>query len=346
MSANNNGDAARSGRDAGAADGRQAAPPNTTNISPEVAAYLQRAMQQQQEQMRQFQAQVMAQFQAMASVQQQHRQAVSDPEAMVDEDAVASAESRPRPNEMEREVAKLLRNSMGKFTGRDRRPHVLITFLRHFEKYCTYMKLLGREKGVAFSAMLTDDAAIWYQSLNRGYDWADLKQEFLRRFRDPQAEQNARVKLHQLKQTGSAKKYTEEFKRLCACISDLTEADQLQTYVHGLKTDLRIHLAVMKVKTFEHAVHSAEELDDIMFQERARVSEDRRVPKATRTEKVSRVTEKLRDRKSTGKKEEKDSAKEKAAKERKELREKGACFFCKEPGHLQAACPKKQAPKN
>ncbi|KAG5456227.1 MAG: hypothetical protein BJ554DRAFT_4085, partial [Olpidium bornovanus] len=32
--------------------------------------------------------------------------------------------------------------------------------------------------------------------------------------------------------SGSAKKYTEEFKRLCACISNLTETDQLQTYLH------------------------------------------------------------------------------------------------------------------
>lgn len=326
--------AARRSHDAGA-DGNAAAPPTT--ISPEVAAYMQRAAQQQQETLRQFQAQMLAQFQAITAHMQQ-QQPVPTPTPTATPMATDSGDNRQKPSEQEREVAKLLRNSMGKFTGRDRRPHILNSFLRHFEKYVDYMKLQGREKGVAFSAMLSDDAAIWYQSLNRGYDWDDLKPEFLRRFRDPQAEKNARIKLHQLRQSGSAKKYTEEFKRLCSCISDLTDADQMQTYQHGLKTDLRIHLAVLKVKTFDQAVHAAEELDEIMFQERARAADERKNPKFSRPEKVGKVTEKLRDRKPT-KEKEVDPAKQRAAKERKELREKGACFFCKEPGHMQSACP-------
>ena len=195
------------------------------------------------------------------------------------------------------------------------------------------MRLAGREKSSAFSAMLSEDAVVWYRALDRSYNWADLKQEFLRRFRDPRAEQNARSKLHQLEQTGPAKKYTEEFKRLCACIADLTESDKLQTYLNGLRADLRMHLAVLKVTTFEQAVHSAEELDEIAHQERARLA--KKSPKAA--EKAGRVTEKLRDRKSGGKKSDDDAK----AKERRELRAKGACYFCKQPGHMQSACPKK-----
>ena len=195
------------------------------------------------------------------------------------------------------------------------------------------MRLAGREKSSAFSAMLSEDATVWYRALDRSYSWADLKQEFLRRFRDPRAEQNARSKLHQLEQTGPAKKYTEEFKRLCACIADLTESDKLQTYLNGLRADLRMHLAVLKVTTFEQAVHSAEELDEIAHQERARLA--KKSPKAA--EKAGKVTEKLRDRKPAGGKKGEDDK----AKERRELRAKGACYFCKLPGHMQSACPKK-----
>lgn len=251
---------------------------------------------------------------------------------------VASTEAiaSRKPSEQERAVAKLLLQTMKNFTGKDRRPHVLHTFLQNFDKYVSLMRLEGKERGIAFSAMLTEDAAIWYQSLNRPYEWEEFRQEFLHRFRDPQAEENARVKLHKLRQTGSAKKYTEEFKRLAACISDLTESDKLQTYKHGLKADLRRDLTVMKVRDFDTAIREAEELDEIMFQEKVRASEDR-----PRREKVTKVSEKLRDRKDASRSTPGPASKKK---EQEELRKKGACFYCKQLGHIAVACPAK--PKN
>lgn len=247
------------------------------------------------------------------------------------------AEVNRKPTEQERAVAKLLLQTMKGFTGKDRRPHVLHTFLQNFEKYASLIRLEGKEKGIAFSAMLSEDAAIWYQSLNRPYEWEEFRQEFLHRFRDPQAEENARVKLHKLRQAGSAKKYTEEFKRLAACISDLTESDKLQTYKHGLKPELRRDLTVMKVRDFDTAIREAEELDEIMFQERLRAAEDR-APRKDRVEKANKVTEKLRDRQPTA-----EIAMTKKT-EQAELRKKGACFYCKQLGHIAIACPSK--PKN
>ena len=255
----------------------------------------------------------------------------------------ATAAAR-KPTEQERSVAKLLLQTMKGFTGKDRRPHVLHTFLQNFDRYVSLMRLEGKERGIAFSGMLTEDAAIWYQSLNRPYEWEEFRQEFLYRFRDPQAEENARVRLHKLRQTGSAKKYTEEFKRLAACISDLTESDKLQTYKHGLKPELRRDLTVMKVRDFDTAIREAEELDEIMFQEKLRASEDR--PRRAleehppRREKVAKVQEKLRDRRGTGYASQ-DASKRK---EQEELRKKGACFYCKQLGHIAVACPSK--PKN
>ncbi|KAG5459906.1 MAG: hypothetical protein BJ554DRAFT_8115 [Olpidium bornovanus] len=127
-------------------------------------------------------------------------------------------------------------------------------------------------------AMLENDAIIWYELLNQVYEWNEFRDEFLPRFRDPQAEENTRAQLHKLEQKASAKKYTEEFKRLAACVSDLTEADRLQTYKRGLKATLRHDLAIMKRMN-----------STIAFQERKRAE--------GKTEKVRRVKEKLRDRK-------------------------------------------------
>lgn len=262
------------------------------------------------------------------------RLAAQQIEALRAELQIAPAEmpvQREKPSEQERTVAKLVRSSMKNFTGKDRRPHVIRTFMENFERYSDLMRLEGMERGVAFSAMLEDDAAIWYQSLGRTYGWDEFREEFLKRFRDPQAEENARAQLHKIQQVGSAKKYTEEFKRLAACVPDLTEADKLQTYKRGLKPSLRHDLTVMKIKNFDQAVTEAEELDEIAFQEQRRTE---RPP-----EKVRRVNEKLRDRKAPPA--EPKCPKDAKAQERQELRAKGACFYCKQLGHIALACPNK-----
>ena len=323
---NNNGGAPADRRGLGAgADG----PSVQQGLDPSVVMQQFLALQQQIQQQAQVQTQLLAQIQAM---QQQPRPPTSAAETTRDRDV---------PSKQEETVAKLLQKQMKGFSGKDRRPHVLVTFLKNFEKYAKFTRLHGEQKAAAFSALLVEDAAIWYQTLERAYEWDEFKREFLHRFRDPQAEQNARVKLHLLKQSTSAKKYTEEFKRLAACISDLTEADRLQTYKHGLKAELRRDAAIRKLVSFDDTVREAEELDEINFQERVRASDDKKPSK--KSEKVGRVTEKLRDRKSTPAKSSgsSPSSDDSKAKERQALREKGACFFCKEPGHIQSACPKK-----
>ncbi|KAG5456761.1 MAG: hypothetical protein BJ554DRAFT_3399, partial [Olpidium bornovanus] len=75
---------------------------------------------------------------------------------------VASTEAiaSRKPSEQEQAVAKLFLHTMKIFTGKDRRPHVLHTFLQNFDKYVSLMRLEGKERGIAFSAMLTEDAAI------------------------------------------------------------------------------------------------------------------------------------------------------------------------------------------
>ncbi len=240
-----------------------------------------------------------------------------------------------KPTDQEKTVAKLVKDNMRNFTGRDRRPHVLRTFVDNFEKYADLMRLQGSQRGIAISALFEDDAAIWYQSLNQTYAWSEFKDQFIRRFRDPQAEDNARAKLHKLEQRSSAKKYTEEFKRLAACISNLTESDVFQTFKRGLKPSLRHDLTVMKVASFDEAVREAEELDEITFQERS----NSKTWRSKNDESVNKVDGHIRDRQSG-----RDDP-DKAA-ERSELRAKGACFYCKQLGHIAIACPNKQQSKN
>lgn len=333
---NNNNGGAR--RDHGAGAGGRPTTP-TPNISPEVVAYLQTALQQQQEQLLAAQERMMARFEARMARTAEAAAATAataaQPRSPVEAMDTGGGRSGEKPSEQERAVAKLMLRTMEDFTGKDRRPHALYTFLDNFENYADLMKFHGRQKALAFASLLKEDAAVWYRSLGKLLTWKDFKEEFLHRFRDPQAEANARAKLHRLKQTGSAKKYTEEFKRLAACLSEMTEADRFQTYLNGLRANLRTSLQLVEVKTFEAAIRKAEEMDDILFQEKLRAAEEhRQSPK----ERVAVVTEKLRDRKPDQSKKKQDDPK---TKELRELRKKGACFHCKKVGHLQADCPEK-----
>ncbi|KAG5463526.1 MAG: hypothetical protein BJ554DRAFT_6739 [Olpidium bornovanus] len=111
----------------------------------------------------------------------------------------------------------------------------------------------------------------------------------------------------------------------------------MQTYRGELNADLCRDLTIMKVKTFDEAVKEAEELDDIAFQERQRTQQEKPERRPGR-EKANRVTEKLRDRKPTTTA---ISPKAKKNAEREEHRKKGACFYCKQLGHIALACSNK-----
>ena len=92
-------------------------------------------------------------------------------------------------------------------------------------------------------------------------------------------------------------------------------------------------------------MRESEELDEINFQERIRTTDDKKTRdfnNKTRTENVNKVDEKLRDRKApTPTQTSTTTSDEEKAKQRDELRKKGACFYWKELGHIATACPKK-----
>lgn len=184
--------------------------------------------------------------------------------------ATAAVETASRqPTESDRAVAKLIRDKLRPFTGRNRTPHNIRNFLAQFSLYADYAKLDQAARVVAVGALLADEAAAWYQSLaGRISSFVEFRRLFLHRWGDPLEEENARRKLATIRQTGPVRLYTEEFRRIVLLLPDLTEADMFFAYKQGLNDGLQRDLRVMRVTSLEEAISTAEELDEIDRQRR------------------------------------------------------------------------------
>ena len=122
----------------------------------------------------------------------------------------AAEDSARRPSESDRAVAKLIRDKLRPFTGRNRTPHHVRNFLSQFEQYADYARLDSSARVAAVGALLTDEAAAWFQSLAGSVpNFTEFRRLFLHRWGDPLEEENARRRLASLQQTGSARLYTK-----------------------------------------------------------------------------------------------------------------------------------------
>lgn len=97
--------------------------------------------------------------------------------------ATAAVETASRqPTESDRAVAKLIRDKLRPFTGRNRTPHNIRNFLAQFSLYADYAKLDQAARVVAVGALLADEAAAWYQSLaGRISSFVEFRRLFLHR---------------------------------------------------------------------------------------------------------------------------------------------------------------------
>ena len=71
----------------------------------------------------------------------------------------------------------------------------------------------------------------------------------------------ARERLYNLKQLGSVQTYTSLFRQLTFDIDDMGEADKLSLYIRGLKSAVKVQLALREPNTLEEAMAAAERVD-------------------------------------------------------------------------------------
>jgi hypothetical protein len=145
-------------------------------------------------------------------------------------------------------------------------------------------------------------------------------------------------------QRTSVAAYVKEFKDLALNIPDFSEAERLDRFKRGLKSNVRLHVALANPTTFEQAVTIAGQVDDILFGQRSsnpRPDNFRQRPNARAPENQATPME-LGTMTQPKEREQFNNP----TPERKYEIKNGLCFYCKEPGHMALHCPKKRPSGN
>ena len=138
--------------------------------------------------------------------------------------------------------------------------------------------------------------------------------------RDPV--KRARDKLKSARQVTSALDFAHQLEELYLYLPGYPEEMRVHDFVYGLKPAIKEAVLLHDPKSFAEAVRIAQMKDNLLF--------------SSKSERGAGGT-KLHNMRGTGGTRRKNSLK---FEERMELIKKGACFYCKEEGHIRPHCPK------
>ena len=147
----------------------------------------------------------------------------------------------------------------------------------------TYFKLNNAPAGeysvLLASTYLISDAQLWWrlhcQEFPPGHhsritEWEDFINNLRLNFKPLNFEKINRDHLTNLNQTGSAKKYINEFRRLAFNIPSMPTNELLYKFLYGCKPSVKLELekaqALGLCTTLEQTIQMAEQMDNILFQ--------------------------------------------------------------------------------
>ena len=198
--------------------------------------------------------------------------------------------------------------------------------------------------------LLRGDAATWVRAhdahaarqhtpaLER---FADLVDGLRRQFKPVNADRVARDQLSRLRQDRSVQEYVARFRNICLEIPDLSDSEQLDRFIRGLKPAAQRELELHRPDSFDVAVEVAERVDAVEWRLRHHG-----------TTSSPYVTDSYRQRYNQGPVPMELGSVRKTTPitdvERKKILENNGCFYCRELNvtHRAANCPKKQANAN
>jgi Retrotransposon gag protein/Zinc knuckle len=223
-----------------------------------------------------------------------------------------------------------------------------------------YMMLYGLDdehrKFIIVKQFLAPGVKRWVQNLDGVSTWYGLREEMEKYYKDDLERHRAWSALARLKQTGSAKDYTDRFLQTIVLLGKMDEEQMIERYVSGLKDNLQDDVALGRIKgdlkTFTEIKQYAEVLDNMRWKNRKASSGPTKAVFSSGTSGGNSSDKPQTD--SSGKKPKKsyayglnaimdshqlsDEQKAKCLKER-------LCFICSKSGHLAKDCPEKK-PKN
>lgn len=219
-------------------------------------------------------------------------------------------------------------------------------FLFDCEQYFKASLIIDESQKLLFAtSMLEGIAKTWWrfqlEQAEKGYHqiittWDEFVEELKGRFQIVNSVQNARDKLANLKQTGGVRGYVAQFQNLVMQIPDINEGEQLDKFVRGLRTKTRIEVRLRRPMKLDEAIVIAECYDSLLNE----VTPGYNRPQGNRPQPVARAPfhQGARDGPAPM---EIDVIRRipLTPAERERLSRIGACFYCRQVGHMINTCP-------
>jgi hypothetical protein len=293
---------------------------------------------EQQEQIAQLH-QMVQQLQAeLVQAQQQVQQAQAQQQAPPDQPAA----QQPVPLHPNQVVIKP--DKPANFSGR--RNESVDSWLFQFQQYFALVPVPEDQQAFFAATFFKDNAALWWQSwVNAQFivhgqpaqaNWDEFAAAVRGQFKPVNADRIARERLANLRQTTSVAAYTHTFRTILLDLPNMNEADRLFAYIRGLKKEVAALVQVSNPITVAAAATTAENIDAVYWEHRARPTNHTWNTRNSRTNgPMPMELDNLNARR--GPLTEGDRA---------TLRKTGGCFYCREVGHIAKECPRKRRPIN
>ena len=197
--------------------------------------------------------------------------------------------------------------------------------------------------------LLEGEAAIWFryhfpESCGETLTWATVRDALRSYFIPANKVQRLDDEWFRIRQTTSVPEYTTRFSSLAMELASngqqIPNEMMIRNYIRGLKPRTRFELELKDPKTLAEAIQLADRFDQIAFNKAdkaQRYEQNMRSPYASQYEDGSEPMQV--DALRTNPLNKNEKLQKLSIEERTHLRKLGACFKCRQPGHMAKECP-------
>ena len=210
--------------------------------------------------------------------------------------------------------------------------HALDQFLFAAEMYLRIGNIIKPELQICIASGFLDGPALtWFQAtmqspdpLDRLTTWQQFRQGLYDNFAPANLVLNARNQLAECVQTGTVRDYLTRFRNLVIIIKDVGKAELFDRFTRGLKPYIRKELILREVDNFNDATRLAEKIETANSSTGHTTAPPKTQAKNLRVNAINAGQTKLLKLSDA---------------QRLECMRRGACFYCREDGHMIKDCP-------